>query len=94
MCEHYPQVMCIVCGWMRTDRAHIRSVAAGGTLDDFNIVRLCREHHQEQHKLGWPEFYTRYDSVRDVLNKKGWSTQTILGQRRLVRDIPENESEI
>jgi hypothetical protein len=42
-----------------SDAAHVRSRGAGGN-DEANLVPLCRDHHQEQHRIGIRSFETRY----------------------------------
>ena len=77
---------CRVCGNMESDRAHIRSRGAGGSWDSHNIIRLCRDHHREQHSLGWPRFLDRYPMVAMELKAKGWVVEDKgYGVRRLVR---------
>lgn len=77
---------CLVCGSPQIDRAHIKSRGAGGTWEDNNIVLMCRRHHMEQHKMGWPSFALKYKTVRIALEGRGWQiVLNPMGQRRLVR---------
>ena len=57
---------CVVCGKSHTDLAHVDSVGAnGGNRQKINhlglrSMSLCREHHQEQHKIGIQSFMNKY----------------------------------
>lgn len=76
---------CIACGVTPTDRAHIKTMKTGGTWDDFNIVALCRMHHQESHNLGWSRFIGKYKHTYTIFRSKGWNLQDVLGITKLVR---------
>jgi hypothetical protein len=77
---------CVACGKAETDKAHIRSKGAGGTMDDWNIVRLCRFHHQIQHAYGWAKFLDANPDARSALEQKGWKIEEEFGVRRIRRD--------
>lgn len=77
---------CIACGKAKTDKAHIKSKGAGGTMDDWNIVPLCRFHHQIQHAYGWAKFLDANPDARTALEQKGWKIEEEFGVRRLRRD--------
>lgn len=57
---------CVICGKSHADLAHADSVGAhGGNRQKINhlglrAMSLCREHHQEQHKLGIHSFMNKY----------------------------------
>ena len=57
---------CVICGKSRADLAHVDSVGAnGGNRQKINhlglrAMSLCREHHQEQHKIGIQSFMNKY----------------------------------
>lgn len=77
---------CLACGFItEVDKAHIKTKKSGGTMDDWNIMLLCRRHHVEQHKIGIATFVTKYRSVEIELKNKGWEVQEIFGQRKLLR---------
>ena len=61
------------------DRAHIRSKGAGGSFDKSNILLLCREHHTEQHKVGWHKFCEKYPSIAEELSNRDWEIVEIFG---------------
>lgn len=65
---------CILCGSTPADSCHIRSKGSGGPEEAWNIVRMCRNHHQEQHRIGWPQFLIRYPSLNRELVSMGWNT--------------------
>lgn len=73
---------CAACGKEPpSDPAHVRSRGAGGPDEPWNLLPLCRNHHQEQHKRGWVTFSFRFPSVAFDLIDKGWHV-TISGLRR------------
>ena len=57
---------CVICGKSHADLAHVDSVGAnGGNRQKINhlglrAMSLCREHHQEQHKIGIQSFMNNY----------------------------------
>lgn len=57
---------CVICGQAHADLAHVDSVGAhGGNRQKINhlglrAMSLCREHHQEQHKIGIQSFMNKY----------------------------------
>ncbi|MBZ1515965.1 hypothetical protein J3326_02030 [Leuconostoc mesenteroides] len=57
---------CVICGKSHADLAHVDSVGAnGGNRQKINhlglrAMSLCREHHQEQHKIGIQSFMNKY----------------------------------
>jgi hypothetical protein len=67
------------------DRAHIRSKGAGGTWGDENIMLLCRNHHIEQHALGWFKFCEKYRRAEEALEKRGWVISDEFGRKKLIR---------
>ena len=50
----------------------MKSRGAGGTWDEWNIIRMCRLHHIESGQLGWHRFAEKYPKVMEVLDQKGW----------------------
>lgn len=63
---------CLICGRAPTDRCHIKSRGAGGTWEPDNVLLMCREHHVEQHRIGWARFALRYPVVFFALRSRGW----------------------
>ncbi|MBZ1529782.1 hypothetical protein J3323_07695 [Leuconostoc mesenteroides] len=57
---------CVICGKSHADLAHVDSVGAnGGNRQKINhlglrAMSLCRQHHQEQHKIGIQSFMNKY----------------------------------
>lgn len=56
--------VCCLCG-KHADIAHVETVGIGRNRNEINHVKhhfmaLCREHHQEQHKIGIHTFINRY----------------------------------
>lgn len=54
------------------DPAHVISRGAGGPDEEFNVMPLCRKHHQVQHKRGWPVFAALNINVWTWLLNHGW----------------------
>ncbi len=63
---------CSVCFRVPSDPCHIRSKGAGGHDLPFNLIPMCREHHVEQHKVGWDTMRRRYFTVDLFLKENGW----------------------
>jgi hypothetical protein len=77
---------CDACGkHTQTDRAHIRSKGAGGSMNADNIMHFCRIHHIEQHQYGWHKFVGQYPNVLVELHRKGWEFTFMFGIMKLVR---------
>lgn len=74
---------CIACRDWPTDRAHIKSKGAGGSMEDHNLVNLCRTHHREQHQHGWSLFLDRHPAVWIELQRKGWEMKEVFGIKKL-----------
>lgn len=64
---------CIICGG-KSDAAHIKTKGSGGHDVHWNLIPLCRSHHQEQHRpsMTWPLFMRRYFQVERFLRALGW----------------------
>ncbi|MCT4412838.1 putative HNHc nuclease [Leuconostoc pseudomesenteroides] len=67
---------CVICGKSHADLAHTDSVGAhGGNRQKINHVglramSLCREHHQEQHKIGIQSFMNKYHLTGIKIDEK------------------------
>lgn len=71
---------CIICGKPHSDLAHHYAIGRGKnrkTMDhyEYEVLALCREHHQSQHNMGVESFDKKYHlenswiKVDDRLNK-------------------------
>lgn len=76
---------CEVCGKTPTDISHIKSRGSGGSMDDWNLLSLCRQHHAEQHRIGWMGFLTMYPKIEKEIKIKGWKIDETHGRFRLIR---------
>lgn len=47
------------------DPAHGPVNGRGSKGPDNEAISLCRQHHAEQHQIGWPEFETTYGFSRE-----------------------------
>lgn len=65
------------------DKAHVKSRGSGGSMDDDNIILLCRSDHILQHSLGWKRFCNIHLNVKDILKNKGWMI-TVEGKLRKI----------
>ena len=63
---------CLVCGSPNVDVAHIKTRGSGGDNNLWNIMPLCRNHHQEQHNVGLVTFSQKYLGVSTYLQDNGW----------------------
>lgn len=54
-------------------------------MDDSNIVQMCREHHTEQHKIGWFSMCIIYVGIAQILYEKGWEFKDLFGVKKLVK---------
>ena len=55
---------CVICG-KHADVHHIQAIGMGNNRNATDhrtkdLIALCREHHQEAHKLGWLTFNNKY----------------------------------
>jgi len=54
-----------------SDPAHLTTVKAGGNDSMKNVMSLCRQHHTEQHTIGWVKMSKKYYRVRYALRRMG-----------------------
>lgn len=75
---------CLVCQNPEIDLCHVKSKGSGGPDEEWNLMPLCREHHQEQHRVGIVTFYCRYFLVSTHMHLKGWRLEEIINKPTLV----------
>lgn len=63
---------CLICA-RPSDPCHVRSRGAGGGDESWNLMRLCRRHHNEQHAHGWRVMAYKHSAINLDLRLKGWS---------------------
>lgn len=68
---------CEVCGRTPVDAAHIKTQGSGGGDFPWNVLPLCRRHHQIQHHIGWMDMVKEHPKLLETLKKMGWSFQFI-----------------
>ena len=63
--------------WMRVDPAHgpVNGMRSKG--GDDGAISLCRFHHEEQHRIGWPAFEAKYGFSREVEAKVFWAAYQV-----------------
>lgn len=76
----YKFMRCAACAARRCDPAHIRTYGATGIDADWNILPLCRIHHNEQHRIGLASFVEKHPMVRWHLKQLGWDIEVIHGK--------------
>jgi hypothetical protein len=76
---------CLICNSVNVDKCHIKTKGSGGSNEEFNIIYLCRVHHQEQHKTGIVTFVEKYQQVKDEIEAKGWVIRDLFGRKKLER---------
>lgn len=81
--KHIRNLACAACGRFLCDAAHIRSKGAGGGDVLSNLIPLCRPHHIEQHAHGWVYMWSKYPSIKRVLQDKGWEVIDEMGKEKL-----------
>ncbi len=69
----YRQGQCMICDRYGVDPCHIRTRGAGGPDADFNLLKMCREHHTEQGQIGFMKMVSRYPVMILILKAKGWT---------------------
>lgn len=74
---------CLVCGDPNTDPCHIKSVGAGGSDEESNVLPMCRKHHSESHSLGWHKFATTHFHMLKILDDYGWEFVEEFGVTKL-----------
>ena len=73
---------CVICGKQNPDKHHWKSRKSGGSDDSYNIVLLCRQHHQEFHRIGATSFATKYIQVSNWLVSNNWKFNELLKKWR------------
>ncbi len=77
---------CIICNRnIEVDRCHIKTRGSGGTDDDWNILLMCRLHHNEQHSTGFYKMSLKYPHLLVILKYKGWEFVDEFGVMKLKR---------
>ena len=70
--DSYHTTRCWVCGHYGCDPAHVKSRGARGDDIPENIMSLCRDHHNEQGRIGILSFLKKYPEVWKRLQSMGW----------------------
>ncbi|WP_404974999.1 putative HNHc nuclease [Weissella paramesenteroides] len=78
---------CAICG-KHADVHHVDGVGMGNdrNLVDHrqkHLIALCREHHQEAHKLGWPTFKEKYHVKGILLDPQTLNQLGIMTYKRM-----------
>lgn len=71
--EYFRHGQCMICSKHGVDPCHIRSRGSGGPDADFNLLKLCRNCHQQQHQYGFKKMIELYPVLILILKVKGWT---------------------
>lgn len=64
---------CVACGeTYGIDPCHIRTYGRSGLDEFYNVIPLCRLHHNMQHQIGWFRFCEKFPFVAALLKELGW----------------------
>jgi hypothetical protein len=63
---------CCITGEFNVDLHHVKTRAAGGTNDKWNLMPLSHRFHVEVHAMGLLTFAMKYPQARNWLKKNGW----------------------
>lgn len=63
---------CVACGAINCDPCHIRSWKVSQCDEPWNLISLCRTHHNMQHQHGWMYLMIIYSEVAKQIEEKGW----------------------
>lgn len=63
---------CVACGGGHCDPCHIRGWKVSQCDDAFNLLPMCRLHHDEQHRTNWGYMAIAYAGVARALRERGW----------------------
>ncbi|MFP7243112.1 putative HNHc nuclease [Pediococcus pentosaceus] len=79
---------CALCGKPHSDIHHIDAIGMGNnrkTIDhrDRRMICLCREHHQEAHRIGWATFSNLYHVVGVVPTEQMIIDLGLMSKKRL-----------
>lgn len=84
--------LCEACGQFKPlDKCHIKTRGAGAGNEPWEYIMMCREHHQEQHKIGWARFADKYPAIKKSLSDRGWVLENVIGIIKLVRVGKDHE---
>lgn len=82
---------CFVCGSLnRVDPCHVKTFGSSGIDAWWNLVPMCRGHHDEQHRIGWKRMCEKYPKVEALLKELGWHFVEAFGKFWL-KNEKENE---
>lgn len=76
---------CFICRKIPVDVHHVKSRKSGGHDLRDNLLPLCREHHQEVHKIGLTKFSEKY-KVSSWLMANNWEFSPILNRWIKLKD--------
>lgn len=78
---------CFLCGSRYgVDPCHIKTFGSSGIEEWWNMVPMCRAHHNEQHHLMWKRFCEKYPKAGALLRELGWEFLEANGQWKLFNE--------
>ena len=66
--------------WKGCDPAHGPVNGRGSKGPDNEAIPLCRHHHDEQHRVGWPAVEAKYGFKRRAEAKAHWAAFLLTGE--------------
>lgn len=68
------------------DPCHIKSFGSTGIDAEWNIIPLCRRHHDQQHQIGWQRMMNLHPRLIKIFKVLGWSWETVNGKFVMYHD--------
>jgi 5-methylcytosine-specific restriction endonuclease McrA len=70
--DSYFDRVCVACNSKGAEAHHVRSKAANGPDESWNLMALCRQDHTHIHKMGLDSFASKNIGVKRWLLANGW----------------------
>lgn len=82
---------CFICySKYQVDPCHVKTFGSSGIDAWWNLVPMCRNHHNEQHALGWRKFCDKYPKMAALLQELGWELNEAHGKFWLFNEKEKN----
>ena len=76
---------CVIC-FKPSEPCHIKTFGSTRIDEEWNMIPMCRTHHNEQHKIGWEKMVEKYLAINIELQSKGWTWEYLLGKLRMYHE--------
>lgn len=85
---------CFLCySTYQVDPCHIATFGSRGIDEWWSMVPMCRNHHNEQHQVGWKRFCEAYPKAAALLKQLGWEILEVNGAFKLYNPKEKKENE-